>query len=201
MNATALKTKSFLPFAALAFFLSGALLQSNFTSTGLREGYRTGNIDGTSSAVALSHAAGEFRVVAANVLWLDIVDHYHHQYMAQGHSWTTDVELLPMLNLIVTLDPHFTQAYEVSSSILMHCHRIPEAAAMLDKGANNNPQSWEMPYDAAMMHAWYLKDPNAALPFAIKSESLTTDPFYKKMVGHLISTLKRDSALIAAQSK
>ena len=190
--------KSILTTIAVAFLLIGATLQSRFTPTALSQGYVAGGPASSESNVALAHAAGEFRVVIANILWLNIVDHYHHQYMAQGHSWTTDIELLPMLNLITNLDPHFVQAYEVSSAILMHLHRVNEASAMLVKASNNNPTEWVLPYDTAMMYAWYLKDPRSALPYAVKARYLATDPFYQRMVDRLVNTLTVDCTITSA---
>ncbi len=174
------------------FFITGTGLQASFTSTGVKEGYLQSSTSESSSTEALAHASGEFRDVAANLLWINIIDHYHHQYMAQGHSWDTDVQLLPMLHLITELDPHFFQAYEVSSSILLHVHRVKEGAEMLNKAAQNNPTNWQIQYDTAMMYAWFLKDPHHALPYAVKAHQLVDDDFDRKMMARLVNTLVRD---------
>jgi hypothetical protein len=184
-----------LPAATLLFFLLGAGLQTSFTPTGVEQGYLASNSSESSSGEALVQASGEFRATIANILWINIIDHYHHQYMAQGHAWSTDVELLPMLNMVIGLDSHFIQAYEVSSSILLHVHRMPEAVAMLNKGAENNPGDWQIQYDTAMMYAWYMKDPKTALPYAIKARTLVNDDFDKRMVGRLVNTLSGEANL------
>jgi hypothetical protein len=183
-----------LPILACFLFLTAGSLQSGFTQTGINQGYLSANTTATSSAEAMAHASGEFRIVIANLLWINIIDHYHHQYMAQGHSWTTDVQLLPMLNLVMNLDPHFTQAYEVASAILLHVHRTKEGSDILARGAANNPANWQIEYDTAMMYAWFMKDPKDALPYAVRADALVDDSFDKHMLDRLISTLVRDCA-------
>ena len=78
-------------------------------------------------SAALAQAGGEFRIVAANLLWSKVVDHYHHQYLADGGDWSKNESLLPLLHTITVLDPHFVQAYEVmGGAILPRTGRVAE---------------------------------------------------------------------------
>ncbi|MBV9786772.1 MAG: hypothetical protein JOZ51_01250, partial [Chloroflexi bacterium] len=67
-----------------------------------------------------------------------------------------------------------------------------EATRFLQQGVANNPADWQMQYDMAMTYAWYRKDARDALPYALRSQQLATDPFYKHRVGLLCNTLRTD---------
>lgn len=146
---------------------------------------------------ALAQAAGEFRVVAANVLWARVVDHYHHQYMAQGGDWARNVSILPLLHTIVQLDPHFTEAYELmGGTILPRTGREAEGKAILAQGIRANPNEWEMYRELAMLYGWNDKQPALALPYArqgLAQASLVTDDdgFSKRLMAGLCVTLQR----------
>ena len=156
--------------------------------------HRRASAGGTdaNSGAALAHAGGEFRVVAANILWLTVLDHYHHQYLASGGDWSKDKDILPIVHVIVTLDPHFVEAYGVGFMILAESHRVSEGAAMLDQGITANPTSWQIIYDRAMLEAWYRKNPKAALPYALAARRLATDPFDQRRLNLFCATLKSD---------
>lgn len=116
---------------------------------------------------ALAQASGEFRTVAANILWAKVVDHYHHQFMAQGGDWSKNVALLPLLNTIVTLDPHFTQAYALmGGEILPRTGQMGRGEQVLADGIRHNPNDWELCREMSLLLAWREKRYAAALPFA-----------------------------------
>jgi len=178
----------------LCFFLLANVAQQSLTSTGVREGYLADS--GTANApsmVAVAHAAGEFRIAAANILWLNVVDHYHHQYIAQGGDWSRNKSVLPLINMIVILDPHFVQAYDVGSLELCQLDRVADAKAFLAQGVTDNPSDWSLVYDQAMMYAWYEDSAAKALPYAEKADSLATDPFDKHRLNMLVRTLTMDT--------
>ncbi len=82
--------------------------ESASEQAGLAQGYLVTTAAQGRNA-ALAQAGGEFRIVAANLLWSKVVDHYHHQYMATGGDWSKNESLLPLLQAIITLDPHFIE--------------------------------------------------------------------------------------------
>ncbi len=126
------------------------------------------------------------------MLWLTVLDHYHHQYLASGGDWSQDKDILPILHVIVTLDPHFIEAYGVGFMILAETHRVNDGAVMLDQGIAANPTSWQLIYDRAMLEAWYRKNPRAALPYAIDARHLATDPFDRHRLDLFCATLRSD---------
>jgi tetratricopeptide (TPR) repeat protein len=182
----------------LLFFVLANATDISLTGTGLNKGYLADlGPSRTPSAVALSHAAGEFRIAAANLLWLNVVDHYHHQYMKSGGDWSRNKDVLPLIRMIVILDPHFTQAYDVGSLILCQLGRYQEASTFLKQGVKDNPTDWGMVYDQAMLYAWYKNDAQDALPYALKARDLAADPFDRHRLDLLCDTLERDARLRA----
>ncbi len=131
---------------------------------GVRQGYLVPRVSGNA---ALEEAAGEFRVVIANLLWSKVVDHYHHVFIAQGGDWSKNVSLLPILRTITELDPHFTQAYQLEGgTILPRTGHLAQGQAVLAEGLRKNPNDWEMYREMAMLYAWTEHRPALALPYA-----------------------------------
>jgi len=180
--------------SALVLLGLACLCERTFTPVGVSEGYLAVSEAGQPSARAVAHALGEFRIVASNMIWLNVVDRYHHEYMEKGRDWQTDAAILPFLRIITWLDPHFIQAYDVAGAILCGINQYDEGQKFLTDGIKNNPTNWQLYYDVAMQDAWYRSDPKAALPFAKKAFDLADDPFYKSRVGKLVETLTSDIA-------
>ena len=159
---------------------------------GLDNGYLvTSAAQGRSAALA--QAGGEFRIVAANLLWSKVVDHYHHQYLAEGGDWSKNESLLPLLQTITVLDPHFVQAYEVmGGAILPHTGRVAEGEKVLSEGLRHNPKDWELYREMAMLLSYTEHKPAAALPFAEKGRQCADDDFSQNLMTRLCRTLKRD---------
>jgi len=187
--------KRWLPFvAAAALLMIGGGFESASRSTGLANGYL---VDASKSGQrqAVLQAAGEFRVVAANMLWAKVVDHYHHEFMAKGGEWDKNPSLLPLLNTIIELDPHFTQAYEMmGGTLLPKLGRLDEGRRILAKGIKNNPNDWELDREMAMLYAWRERRPADALPYAQAGLANAPDNFSKNIMGKLCTTLRRQIA-------
>ena len=178
--------------AALLFLglmaLAGSL-ESASQRTGLSEGYLV-----TSAAqgrnAALAQAGGEFRIVAANLLWSKAVDHYHHQYMATGGDWSKNESLLPLLQTIITLDPHFVQAYEImGGTILPRTGHPQRGEEVLKEGIARNPNEWELYREMAMLLSYTERRPAEALPYADKGLAQANDDFSRHLMTKLTHTL------------
>ncbi len=156
---------------------------------GISHGYLA---TGKDRNAAVTEAAGEFRVAAANLLWDKVVDHYHHQYMAEGGDWEKNESLLPLLQNIITLDPHFVEAYELlGGTILPKTGHVAEGEAVLARGIKNNPYDWEMYREMAMLYAWTEHKPDAALPYAVAGLNRTDDAFSQHLMTMLCATLRK----------
>lgn len=135
--------------------------------------------------------AGEFRSVAANLLWIK-ADAYHHEFLAKNGDWTANKELIGLFRLIVDLDPHFEEAYASGMYVYVKGYHSPEKALVfLKEGLNNNPKSWDLNRLAALLYGIEFKDYPTALTYAKKSFIYCNDPFYKKVIARLCTTLQR----------
>lgn len=138
--------------------------------------------------------AGEFRTVAANLLWIK-ADAYHHEFIAKNGDWTANKELIGMFRLIVDLDPHFEEAYASGMYIYIRGYQSPKSALIfLKEGISNNPKSWDLNRLAALLYAIEFQDYSTALVYAKKSFIYCNDPFNKKIIAKLILTLQEKSS-------
>jgi hypothetical protein len=160
--------------------------------TGLAEGYLVTSAAQGKNA-ALAQAGGEFRIVAANLLWGKVVDHYHHQYMAEGGDWSKNESLLPLLQTIITLDPHFIQAYQImGGAILPKTGRVAEGKKIIAQGIAHNKsdsEEWELYREMAMLLAVTEHKPAEALTYAEKGLACSNDDFSHQLMARLCHTL------------
>ncbi len=173
-------------------FCAAGLFESVSQPSGQAQGYLVSSTaDGKNAALA--QAAGEFRIAAANLIWDKVIDHYHHQFMAQGGDWSKNESLLPMLHLIITLDPHFVQAYQLmGGAILPRTGHLAEGQAVLADGIKHNPNDWEMDREMAMLLSYTEHKPAAALPYAEAGLKNADDAFSIHLMTLLCHTLRRD---------
>ena len=172
-----------------AFFGLAGVFETASQPVGEAQGYLV-SVAKAGPNAAVSQAAGEFRIVAANLLWAKVVDHYHHQYIAEGGDWSKNESLLPLLKTITELDPHFTQAYQLmGGTILPHTGRVAEGERVLKLGLKNNPNDWEMDREIAMLYAWTEHKPAQALPYARAALAQADDDFSRHLMSRLCDTL------------
>jgi len=177
----------------LGLFTVAGHFESASQNSGLAQGYLVTAASQGKNA-ALAQAGGEFRVVAANLLWDKVVDHYHHQFLADGGDWAKNESLLPLLQAIITLDPHFVQAYEVmGGAILPRTGHVTEGEKVIAAGLKSNPNEWELYREMAMLLSYTEHKPKQALPYAEKGLAQAPDGFSRKLMTKLCHTL-RDEA-------
>ena len=183
-----------MPAALLCFglFAGAGTFEQVSQASGLAQGYLVSSAAAGRNA-ALAQAGGEFRIAAANLIWDKVVDHYHHQFMAQGGDWSKNESLLPMLQLIITLDPHFIQAYQLmGGAILPRTGHVAEGERVLAQGIKSNPNDWEMDREMAMLLSFTEHRPAAALPYAEAGLKNADDDFSIHLMTRLCHTLRRD---------
>ena len=174
------------------FFVAAGTFEQMSQSAGQAQGFLVSSADAGKNA-ALAQAGGEFRIAAANLIWDKVVDHYHHQYMAQGGDWSKNESLLPMLQLIITLDPHFIQAYQLmGGAILPRTGHLAEGRRVLAAGIKQNPNDWELDREMAMLLSYTEHQPAAALPYAEAGLKNADDDFSTRLMTRLCRTLRRD---------
>lgn len=143
---------------------------------------------------ALRVASLGFHNVAADIVWLSTI-----QYI--GGRITTDwkmPELFRMVDTVVTLDPHFVEAYTLGALFMNYTGgNIPGAIALLERGTRANPTRWEPPHDLARTYYLDLKDYQKALRWFEVTDRMPGRPHYvPRFIARLYAaTGQRETAL------
>ena len=133
---------------------------------------------------------GEFRIVAANMLWIK-TDEYHHEYEARHADPAKNRELIGMCQLITRLNPRFEQAYLVGAMVYRDGEKnSTKALNYLQQGLHELPSSWQIPRDMAFIEANDLKHSSSAIMLAERAYKNADDPFYKGTMKQLVDILK-----------
>lgn len=65
----------------------------------------------------------------------------------------------PLLDRVTTVDPHFLKPYIFGGVyVMLETGRIEQSKALLEKGMQSNPESWEMPFYLGWISWMYLGD-------------------------------------------
>ena len=93
--------------------------------------------------------------VAADLLWLNIV-----QVLGEREVRHADDEwLYHALNVVTTLDPHYTYAYDVGGVVLAElAGRVDWSNALLEKGMAANPGAWRLPFQLGFNAFFHQQD-------------------------------------------
>ena len=143
---------------------------------------------------ALRVASLGFNNVAADAIWLLTI-----QYIG-GHIFTERnlPELFRLVDTVVTLDPHFVEAYTLGALFMNYSGgNVPGAIALLERGARANPTRWEPPHDLARTYFLDLKDYPKALHWFEITDRLPGRPDYMpRFIARLYAkTGERETAL------
>src|SRR5689334_15239482 len=93
--------------------------------------------------------------LAADIYWMRTVQYFGGKLMANRESnanagaATANIRmdlLAPLLNIVVTLDPHHISAYRFGAIFLPE-RDLPAAIALLEKGIRENPNEWRLYQD------------------------------------------------------
>lgn len=103
--------------------------------------------------------------LAANVYWIRTLQYFGRKLIDSGKPLsamsTQDIDmplLAPLLNIVVTLDPHHIPAYRFGAIFLPE-RDVPAAIALLERGIRENPNEWRLYQDLAYI---YWQQGNAA---------------------------------------
>lgn len=143
---------------------------------------------------ALRVASLGFNNVAADVIWLLTI-----QYIG-GHIFTERnlPDLFRLIDTVVTLDPHFVEAYTLGALFMNYRGgNVPGAIALLERGARANPTRWEPSHDLARTYLLDLKDYPKALHWFEITNRLPGRPHYvPRFIARLYAkTGERETAL------
>lgn len=111
---------------------------------------------------------------ASDVYWLQLIQ-YVGTPEADRAGWP---QLLDIGNLVVDLDPEHGYAYETIGVLLNSKRRIDESNLMLEKGIENVPDRWQLPFFAAFNYYFELEDPVRGATLLQRAAKLPGSPAY-----------------------
>jgi len=124
---------------------------------------------------ALRVASLGFQNVAADAIWLLTIQ-YIGEHLAS--DWKMP-ELFRMVDTVVTLDPHFVEAYTLGALFMNYAGgNVAGAIALLERGARANPTRWELAHDLARTYYLDIKDYAKAVYWFEVTDRLPGRPHY-----------------------
>ena len=137
--------------------------------------------------VALSYDA-----LVADVYWIRALQHYGGERLKTQGEGRFDL-LYPLLDLTVSLDPHFVMAYRFGAIFLAEPYpggagRPDLAIALLKKGVAATPEKWDYYYDIGFVHYWSLHDYKSAAEWFSRGADLPGAPWWLKTFAAVMLT-------------
>jgi hypothetical protein len=107
------------------------------------------------SGMALRALSMGFYAPLADLVWLRFIQYYgEHRHTDQRF----DI-MFHILDILTTLDQHFTYAYTLGGLMLTHdAERPDQARQLMRKGIDTNPDDWRMPFIYAFVHYVFLRE-------------------------------------------
>ena len=111
--------------------------------------------------------------LGADILWLRLV-----QVLGKRSSTPQDYEwLYHALDVITTLDPLYTHAYQVGGIVLTElARRVDLSNRLLEKGLEGNPTAWQVPFFLGYNHFFFLLDYRRAADYMAHAARLPGHP-------------------------
>ncbi len=130
------------------------------------------------SATFLRYASIGYRSMVADLMWIRATQEFGKE-IASKKKWERRHQFLfPLLDLTVSLDPHFIGAYRFGGLLLHVVKQVDNAIALYEKGYAANPDRWEMPHDLGRLYFLDLKDYEKALYWWKITDTLPGRPEY-----------------------
>jgi hypothetical protein len=141
-----------------------------------------------SSPRALKKLSLGYNGLLADIYWTRAVQYYGNKH----HEGARNFDLLaPLLEITTGLDPQLLVAYEYGANFLApkppNGAGMPERAIALEEfGIRNNPDEWQLYYNAGFIHYMELKDyAGAANVFARGAQAPNAHPFMAILAGKM----------------
>ena len=130
------------------------------------------------SATFLRYASLGYRSMVADLMWIRATQEFGKEIMSKKKGERKHQFLFPLLDLSVSLDPHFIGAYRFGGLLLHVVKQVDNAIALYEKGYAANPDRWEMPHDLGRLYFLDLKDHEKALYWWKITDTLPGRPEY-----------------------
>jgi len=130
------------------------------------------------SATFLRYASLGYQTMVADLMWIRATQEFGKELMTKKRWERKHKFLFPLLDLSVSLDPHFIGAYRYGGLLLHVVKQYENAIALYEKGYAANPDRWEMPHDLGRLYYLDLKDHEKALYWWKITDKLPGRPQY-----------------------
>ena len=116
-----------------------------------------------------------YEQLVADIIWLQAIQVIGEDTVTpNGYDW-----IYHALDVVTTLDPEFSYAYQLGGVTLSVLGRAPEKSnALLLKGMRVNPDIWQIPFYIGFNNFFYLNDYVRAAEFMAKASELPGHPAY-----------------------
>lgn len=116
-----------------------------------------------------------YQHLTADVLWLQLI-----QVIGNKRNTNDEYEwMYHALDVITTLDPKYSYAYEVGGTVLTElAHRVDLSNRILEKGVEANPDVWRLPFDLGYNYFFFMADPARAAGYMSQAARLPGRPAY-----------------------
>lgn len=123
-----------------------------------------------------------FDAILADVYWIRAIQYFGGTRRAAGGDKSYRM-LFPMLDLTITLDPHFSVAYRFGAIFLAEPYpagpgRADQAIALLERGLAADPKHWQYAQDAGFVYYWWLGDYKAAAAWFDRGSRIDGAPWW-----------------------
>jgi len=110
--------------------------------------------------------------LASDVYWMRAVIYYGGVRRSENSAKTYE-GLYPLLDLVTTLDPHFTVAYRFGAIFLTEAYpqgpgRPDQAIQLLERAIERDGGRWDYYYDIGFVYYWWLHDYQKAAEWFLK---------------------------------
>ena len=161
--------------------LQGGIHKGRPDLFGPKRGARPSSLVTVGPTAAVIAALGGFRTLAADLLWLK-VEHVWH-----GGAWWA---LLPLLEGVTELDPHFLTAWKVygwhcaynlhaeSETVVDRRYWLNRGLEILERAVEANPKSWEMIFELGWTYFDRAHEPYRAWEYFKLADEFPEAPHY-----------------------
>ena len=116
-----------------------------------------------------------YEQLVGDIIWLRAIQVIGEKVVTpQGYDWVYHA-----MDIVTTLDPKFTYAYELGGVTLSVLGKRPDLSNMLlEKGVRENPTVWQIPFYIGFNNFFYLNNYEAAAEYMDKASKLPSHPSY-----------------------
>ncbi|MFA5027086.1 MAG: hypothetical protein WC713_04375 [Candidatus Methylomirabilota bacterium] len=115
-----------------------------------------------------------FESLAADYWWLRTVQYFGDRMEREERF----PQLYQLVDMTVSLDPHFLDAYRYGGLFLVIAKQFPQAIQIYTRGIARRPEDWQLPHDLGRLYFLELQDSAQALRWWTIADRLPGRPHY-----------------------